>query len=132
METKDNPIETIDKVNNTSQKELALNRVGITRDKYMRVIAEALVATRWGKSNKPNPTTGQYDIVEQADTERQQWGAEMAAKFFSDLKEVQPVVQPVSTKITNIRVEQIDLDERIKQITTASRIEIDKFNPPAV
>lgn len=124
-------ITEIDQVNNITQKERALKRSGVTREKYMRVVADALVATKMGKADKPNER-GQYDLVEVPDIERQQWGAEMAAKFFSDLKELQPVPVQQPTSITNIRVERIDLDERIRQITTATRIEIDKSNPHTI
>jgi len=37
----------IDRVNNIAQKELALEKEGVTRRKYIRVIAEALEATSW-------------------------------------------------------------------------------------
>jgi 1,2-phenylacetyl-CoA epoxidase catalytic subunit len=113
-------MDDIDKINNVTQKEAALKKAGVTRHKYMRVIADALVATKFGKSDKPNEH-GQYDIVEKPDTVRQQWGAEMAAKFFSDLKELTPIVVPIEAPETNkIKVDPIDLEERIRQITHAT------------
>ncbi len=74
----------IDTVANPEQKQIALNKAGVSRKAYMQIIADALVATKWGKSDKPNER-GQYDMVEKPDMDLRKWGAEMASKLHGDI-----------------------------------------------
>ena len=78
------PPKNLDKINNLVQKEIALGRVGVTREKAYRVIASALDAKKW------------MDVVDRQgnvkqewvdDIEKQRWGAEMAIKMFGDMIE---------------------------------------------
>lgn len=77
-------LKNVDKINNLVQKETALGRVGVTREKAYRVIATALDAKKW------------TDVVDEQgnvrreyvdDLEKQRWGAEMAIKMFGDMIE---------------------------------------------
>lgn len=74
----------VDKINNLVQKESALGKVGVTREKAYAVIAKALDAKKW------------MDVVDEQgnvrrelvdDLEKQKWGAEMAIKMFGDMIE---------------------------------------------
>lgn len=74
----------LDKINNLVQKEIALGKVGVTREKAYRVISQALDARKW------------MDVVDEQgnvrrelvdDLDKQRWGAEMAIKMFGDMIE---------------------------------------------
>lgn len=89
------PTKNIDKINNLVQKEIALGRVGVTRDKAYRVIASALDAHKW------------MDIVDRqgnvkqewvADLDKQRWGAEMAIKMFGDMIERKEIEHDIGDK----------------------------------
>lgn len=78
------PPANIDKINNLVQKEIALGRVGVTREKAYRVIASALDAMKWvDVSDEQGNIKREYV----ADLDKQRWGAEMAIKMFGDMIE---------------------------------------------
>jgi hypothetical protein len=68
-----------DRVNNIEQKEDAMYYLGLTRQKYILVILEALDATKEGDKKDEE---GDREIL--PDWSRRQWGAEQAAKLFGD------------------------------------------------
>lgn len=76
--------ERADRVGNLIQKELSAYKVGVTREKYLRVIKDLLEAVKeevyYDKSSKEC----RRDV---ADLDRRAKGAEMAGKYFSDFKE---------------------------------------------
>lgn len=85
----------IDRTNNISQKERTLSKSGVTREKYMAVIAAALVAKK--KVEMPDEQ-GNYRWVEIDDAARQQWGAEQAAKLFGDMIERKEIEHDIGDK----------------------------------
>jgi hypothetical protein len=78
------------KVNNIEQKEEAMARTGVTREAYLRVIAEALVAI---KRTEYRDAQGNVKYQDSPDVARNQWGAERAAKLFGD--EIQHIEQQI-------------------------------------
>ena len=89
------PTKNLDKINNLVQKEIALGRVGVTREKAYRVIASALDAKKW------------MDVVDRQgnvkqewvdDIDKQRWGAEMAIKMFGDMIERKEIEMDVGDK----------------------------------
>lgn len=85
----------LDKINNLAQKEISLSRVGVTREKAYRVIAQALDAKKW------------MDVVDRQgnvkqewvdDIEKQRWGCEMAVKMFGDMIERKEIEHDVSDR----------------------------------
>ncbi len=88
-------IKNLDKINNLMQKEIALGRVGVTREKAYRVIAQALDAHRWA-----DVIDRQGNIKQQwvPDLDKQRWGAEMAIKMFGDMIERKEIEMDVGDK----------------------------------
>lgn len=80
--------DNIDKINNLAQKETSLRRSGVTRYKYMLVIAEALEATKW--ADEPDEQ-GNIKRVQKPDVQRRQWAAEQAARLLGDYVEIKNV-----------------------------------------
>lgn len=89
------PAKNLDKINNLVQKEIALSRVGVTREKAYRVISQSLEAKKW------------TDVVDEQgnvrreyvdDLEKQKWGAEMAVKMFGDMIERKEIEMDVGDK----------------------------------
>lgn len=78
--------ESLDRINNISQKEGSLSKVGISREKYLKVIARALTATKTVKDSKPDES-GRYPMIEVPDDDLQKWGAEKAMLLFGDMIE---------------------------------------------
>jgi hypothetical protein len=79
-----NPDE-VDRVADLTQKEKAAHKAGVTRYKYLKIIAEALeaeVVTREFDASKK-----EWVETRSPDEERRRWGAEQTGKFFSDFKE---------------------------------------------
>lgn len=89
-----------DKINNLSQKETALNKAGVTRDKYMRHIADSLVATKWVE--EPDEQ-GNIRRVQVPDVARRNWATEMTAKLKGDLVDHKVVENNTQTSIILIR-----------------------------
>lgn len=89
-----------DKINNLSQKQDALNKAGVTRDKYMRHIAESLVATKW--IDEPD-VQGNIRRVQVPDVARRNWATEMTAKLKGDMVEHKVVETNTQTSIILIR-----------------------------
>ncbi len=77
-------VRNLDKINNLVQKEIALGRVGVTREKAYRVIAQALDARRWADVIDKQGNVKQEWVD---DLDKQRWGAEMAIKMFGDMIE---------------------------------------------
>lgn len=77
--------EEVDRVADLTQKEKAAHKAGVTRYKYLKIIAEALeaeVVTREFDASKK-----EWVETRSPDEERRRWGAEQTGKFFSDFKE---------------------------------------------
>lgn len=75
----------VDRVADLTQKEKAAHKAGVTRYKYLKIIAEALeaeVVTREFDASKK-----EWVETRSPDEERRRWGAEQTGKFFSDFKE---------------------------------------------
>lgn len=87
----------VDRINNHSQKESALDKAGLTRFKYMQKIALALEAVKMVKSKSPNES-GQYDMVEEPDWEQVKWAVEMLAKLKGDMIERKEIEYDVGDK----------------------------------
>ena len=75
----------IDRVADLTQKEKAAHKAGVTRYKYLKIIAEALEAEVVTRDF--NAETKQWEEHRHPDEDRRKWGAEQAGKFFSDFKE---------------------------------------------
>lgn len=86
---------SIDKINNLVQKENNLSKAGVTRYKYMLVIAEALEATRW--IDEPDEQ-GNIKRVLKPDVPRRQWGAEQAARLYGDMIERKEIEHDIGDK----------------------------------
>lgn len=89
------PLKNIDKINNLAQKEISLSRVGVTREKAYRVIAQALDAHRWMDVVDRQGNVKQEWV---ADLDKQRWGAEMAIKMFGDMIERKEVEYDLGDK----------------------------------
>ena len=90
-----------DKVNNTVQKETALAKAGVTRLKAFKVVAEALEAF---EEVELRDGEGRAVKVKVPDVKRQQWGAEMAAKYFGDfVKEKQEIESGIRSLVATER-----------------------------
>lgn len=74
----------VDKINNLVQKESALGRVGVTREKAYQVIYDALEATHWVDEYDEQ---GNCRRVLRPHVQRRQWGSEIAIKMFGDMIE---------------------------------------------
>ena len=88
-----------DKINNLKQKEDALNDAGVTRSKYMKHIAESLVATKWVE--QPD-AQGNMTMQEVPDVARRNWATEMTAKLKGDMVE-HKIIENSQTSILLIR-----------------------------
>ena len=88
-------IKNLDKINNLVQKEIALGRVGVTREKAYRVIAQALDAKKWMDVVDKQGNVKQEWVD---DIEKQRWGAEMAIKMFGDMIERKEIEMDVGDK----------------------------------
>ncbi len=74
-------IKEIDRVKNIGQKELALNSVGITRQKVYKIIAEALEA----KTELIEPDAkGNLIFKEIPDNRRREWAVDKVVKLLGD------------------------------------------------
>lgn len=89
-----------DKINNLTQKQEALNRAGVTREKYMRHIADSLVATKW--IDEPD-IQGNIRRVQVPDVARRNWATEMTARLKGDMVEHKVVETNTQTNIILIR-----------------------------
>ena len=89
------PSKNLDKINNLVQKEIALGRVGVTRDKAYKVIASALDAKKWMDVVDRQGNVKQ-ELVD--DIDKQRWGAEMAIKMFGDMIERKEIEYDVGDK----------------------------------
>ena len=70
-----------DRINNVKQKESALHKAGVNRYKAFQVVARSLVAKKW--VDEPD-LQGNIKRIQVDDVPRQQWAAEMVAKYFGD------------------------------------------------
>lgn len=73
----------IDKINNIPQKELAMNKAGLNRDRVMRHISESLDAT---KEERQLQKDGTYKMVPVPDNARRDWAVEKSMELFGDNK----------------------------------------------
>jgi hypothetical protein len=79
-----NPTE-VDRVGDLTQKEKAAHKAGVTRYKYLKIIAEALEAEVVTREFCPEKK--EWVETRSPDEERRRWGAEQSGKLFSDMKE---------------------------------------------
>lgn len=93
--SKENPPTEIDRTNNVVQKELAMNKAGVTRYKYLLVIAEALEAVKVGDVIDSQGNVKRELIP---DVRRREWGAEMAAKLKGDMIEHKEITHEVGDR----------------------------------
>ena len=70
-----------DRINNVKQKESALHRAGVTRQKAFAVVAKALDAKKWADVIDRQGNVKQEWVD---DLDKQRWAAEMVAKYFGD------------------------------------------------
>lgn len=89
------PPANIDKINNLVQKESALARAGVSRYKYMLVIAEALEAVHWVDESDEQ---GNVKRVLRPHVARRQWGAEQAARLYGDMIERKEIEHDLGDK----------------------------------
>lgn len=89
------PTGNIDRINNLVQKETSLSRAGITRYKYMVVIAEALEATKWVDESDEQ---GNIKRILIPDARRREWGAEQAARLYGDMIERKEIEHDLGDK----------------------------------
>lgn len=87
----------VDKINSLVQKELQMKAVGVTRRKYLIVIAEALEAVEMKKSDKLDEQ-GKYPMIEVPCWELRRWGAEQASKLFGDQIERKEIEHDIGDK----------------------------------
>ena len=115
----DNPVAvvplSVDKINNIAQKELTLHKSGVTREKYMRWIAESMNAEK--EEEYQDPIDGRYKKRMVPDKAQRNWAAEMTVKLLSDAAEVKIIDQPVNIQVT---VNHISIEERIACIQSAN------------
>lgn len=96
----------IDKINHLQQKEIALAKAGVSRYKYMLVIAEALEAVHWVDEYDKQ---GNCIRVERPHVARRQWGAEQAAKLYGDMIERKEIEHDLGDKtLERFRVLSVD------------------------
>lgn len=86
---------SVDKINSLVQKEDNLKRAGVTRYKYMLVIAEALEAVKVGDIVHAN---GNVTRGEVPDVARRQWAAEQAARLYGDMIERKEIEHDIGDK----------------------------------
>lgn len=105
----------IDKINNLVQKETNLARAGVTRYKYMLVIAEALEATHWVDESDEQ---GNIKRILVPHAMRRQWGAEQAAKLYGDMIERKEIEHDLGDKtLDRFRALSVkELKERAQEI----------------
>lgn len=110
---------SIDKINNLVQKETSLKKAGVTRYKYMLVIAEALEATKW--ADEPDEQ-GNIKRVQKPDVTRRQWGAEQAARLYGDMIERKEIEHDIGDKtLDRFRALSVaELKQRAKDILNGS------------
>lgn len=101
----DDPTE-VDRVADLTQKEKAAHKAGVTRYKYLKIIAEALEAEVVTREFCPEKK--EWVETRSPDEERRRWGAEQSGKFFSDMKE-QSINIGVAVGITLTAQEQDEL-----------------------
>lgn len=89
------PFRSIDQINNVTQKELRMKEAGVSRYKYLLVIAEALEAEKMGDVIDEQ---GNVKRMMVPDTRRREWGAEMASKLFGDQIEHKEITHEVGDK----------------------------------
>lgn len=106
LQTAEGEVVEIDRVADLTQKEKAAHKAGVTRYKYLKIIAEALEA---------EVVTREFDVdkkewveTRSPDEERRRWGAEQTGKFFSDFKE-QNINIGVGVSVVLTPVEQDEL-----------------------
>ncbi len=121
----------IDRINDTTQKEIALQAVGLTRVKVYEKIVEALSATKTGDivDNQGNVRRG--DIP---DTARRQWGVEQAIKVFQDDKQATVSIQgnTVNNNTLNIDVSKLSASQLIDLLMGRYKPPIDLVKPSVV
>lgn len=104
----------IDKINNITQKELAMHKAGLHRDKVMRHISDSLIAT---KDERQLQKDGTYKLVPVPDLERRDWAVEKSMELFGDNKN--PTVH-----IGDNNVVQTNLTVNVGELTQEQLIDI--------
>jgi hypothetical protein len=98
---------TKQRINNIAQKEDAMHLMGLTRNKYIRVIVDALEAYKWADVVDRQGNVKQEWVP---DIEKQRWGAEQAAKLFGDY--IQHV--DANVRVTHSVEELLNIFEKAK------------------
>lgn len=98
---------SMDKINNLVQKETNLSKAGVTRYKYMLVIAEALEATKMGDVIDEQGNVKREMIP---DIARRQWAAEQAARLYGDMIERKEIEHDLGDK-TLERFQRLSVNE---------------------
>lgn len=116
-----NPAKNVDKINNLVQKESALGKVGVTREKAYAVIARALDAKKWMDVCDEQGNI-RRELVD--DLEKQKWGAEMAIKMFGDMIERKEIEHDLGDKtLDRLRaLSVVELKARAADILLGKRI----------
>ncbi len=111
----------LDKINNLVQKEIALGRVGVTREKAYKVIAAALDAHRWMDVMDKQGNIKQEWVP---DLDKQRWGAEMAIKMFGDMIERKEIEHDLGDKtIDRLRALSVaELKSRAADLLLGKRV----------
>lgn len=86
---------SLDQINNVTQKEIRMNEAGVSRYKYLLVIAEALEAEKMGDVIDEQGNVKRQMVP---DVRRREWGAEMASKLFGDQIEHKEITHEVGDK----------------------------------
>lgn len=86
---------SLDQINNITQKERRMKEAGVTRYKYMVVIAEALEATKMGDVIDEQGNVRREMVP---DVRRREWGAEMASRLCGDMIEHKEITHEVGDK----------------------------------
>lgn len=101
----------IDRINDKAQKEASLAKAGLTRQKYIERIVEALDACKVGDIELPNGNIGRGQVPDMA---RRQWAVEQAIKVFNDDR-ASIIVEgnTVNNNTLNIDVKSLDTTQLI-------------------
>lgn len=111
---------SIDKINNIVQKETQMKKSGLTRYKYLLVIAEGLEAMKMGDIVEDNGNVRRGMIP---DVARRQWAAEKAMLLFGDAIERKEIEHDLGDKtlerfrslsVAELREKARELSEQLK------------------
>lgn len=119
----------MDKINNIVQKETQMKEAGVSRYKYLLVIAEGLEAIKMGDVVDSQGNVKREMIP---DINRRQWAAEQAAKLYGDMIERKEIEHDIGDKtLERFRSLSVaDLKQRARDILDAPTIKPRLINAP--